>query len=390
MKIALFPIVSSLHNESVIDNQTLALIDEIKQHGEFEFYISSLDELYDSDLSLILVQSGGSEAAFLAIKKHLHAPYYLLTYGTNNSLAASMEILSYLKNNNEAAEILHGSPKYIAKRLQDLKNHQEKAIVNLGIVGKPSDWLIASHVDKEQCLKRFNINLIDIPISELTDLFEQADAADFIYTKLLVFDQYELNQAKKVSVSLRQLIDNYQLEGLTVRCFDLLSSIHTTGCLGLSFLNKDGIVGTCEGDVPAMLSMYFLKKITGQCGFQANPSQINTEAKTVVLAHCTLPLNMATDFIVTTHFESGIGVALKGTMQLTPITVFKLSNDLKHYYVEEGSIIANLNDPNLCRTQILIQLPDVNYFLSAPFGNHHIVVYGSYKKAIEEYMQKYW
>ncbi|MFA5742046.1 MAG: hypothetical protein WC874_04120, partial [Candidatus Izemoplasmatales bacterium] len=224
MKIALFPIVSSLHNESVIDNQTLALIDEIKQHGEFEFYISSLDGLYDSDMSLILVQSGGSEAAFLAIKKRLHAPYYLLTYGTNNSLAASMEILSYLKNNNEAAEILHGSPKYIAKRLQDLKNHQEKAIVNLGIVGKPSDWLIASHVDKEQCLKRFNINLIDIPISELTDLFEQADAADFIYTKLLVFDQYELNQAKKVSVSLRQLIDKYQLEGLTVRCFDLLSS----------------------------------------------------------------------------------------------------------------------------------------------------------------------
>ena len=389
VKIALYPIVSSLHNEAIIDSQSLALIEEIKKQGDFDFDIVSLANFYDADLSLILVQSGGSEGAFLTVKKDLKEPYYLLTYGTNNSLAASMEILSYLKNNNEVAEILHGSSGYIASRLQELVSRQQEAMVNLGIIGKPSDWLIASNVDKEQCLKRFNINLVDIPISEMTELYKQADVLGFDHKELLDFNQDELNQAKKVSVSLQKLVEKYQLKGLTIRCFDLLSSIHTTGCLGLSFLNIDGIVGTCEGDVPAMISMYFLNKITGQCGFQANPSRIDVENKTIVLAHCTLPLNMASDYQVMTHYESGIGVAFKGEMKKTDVTIFKISNDLKHYYVEEGKIIANLNDPNLCRTQILLSLPDVLYFLSSPYGNHHIIVYGHHKKAITEYMHKY-
>ncbi|MDD3842521.1 MAG: hypothetical protein PHD24_03650, partial [Candidatus Izemoplasmatales bacterium] len=77
VKIALYPIVSSLHNEAIIDSQSLALIEEIKKQGDFDFDIVSLANFYDADLSLILVQSGGSEGAFLTIKKDLKEPYYL-------------------------------------------------------------------------------------------------------------------------------------------------------------------------------------------------------------------------------------------------------------------------------------------------------------------------
>ncbi len=388
MKIAIYPIVSSLHDEAIIDSQTSSFINELKLWGDFDFVISSLEEMYNYDLTLILVQSGGSEGMFLSLKKHFREPYYLLTYGTNNSLAASMEILSYLKSNNELAEILHGSAKYIAKKITELGNIKKEDPVNLGIIGKPSDWLIASGVDKNRCLEKLNINLIDIDMSEFIGLYQHAKEAEFNHNDVLFYDETELNYAKKVSASLEKLIEKYKLKGLTIRCFDLLGSIHTTGCLGLSLINKDGLVGTCEGDVPAMISMYLMSKITGQSGFQANPARIDSDTCQIVLAHCTMPLNMATQYTLTTHFESGIGVAIKGKLKETEITIFKLSNDLSHFYVEEGQIIENLDEANLCRTQIKIQLPDVRYFLTSPFGNHHIVVYGSHKHKITEYLEK--
>jgi L-fucose isomerase-like protein len=388
MKIAIFPIVSSLHDGSVIDGQTLALIDDLERCGHFDVAIVGLRELYSADLSLILIQSGGSEGIFLDLKKHFKSPYYILTYGSNNSLAASMEILSYLKSSGEEAEILHGSAQSIADRLRELKNRPQEKPINLGVIGKPSDWLIASHVDKRRCLDKLNINLIDIDIKELTDLFQTADIVEYRHPEKLIFDDQELGKAKKVAVGLEKLIQKYDLKGLTVRCFDLLGSIRTTGCLGLSILNKNGIIGTCEGDVPAMLSMYLLHQITGQSGFMANPSRIDTETNQIILAHCTVPLDMVTEYTIKTHFESGIGVAIQGKLTATDVTLFKLGNDLRHYYVAEGKILANLNDPNLCRTQIKVQLDDVRYFLTSPYGNHHIVVYGSHQKAIKNHLDK--
>lgn len=388
MRIHIYPIVSSLHDHSTIDRQTEMLLQELAQSGGFDVKIADLDSLYEADLALILVQSGGSEGVFLRLMDRFLPPFYLLTYGFNNSLAASMEILSFLKDRGEKAEILHGSSAYIAARIKELASRTSMDPVKLGIIGKPSDWLIASAVDKKKCKAILNIDLIDIEMSELIDGFNKASAADFHTSSNLEYDLRELKASQKVSLSLDKLIEKYDLKGLTIRCFDLLDTIHTTGCLGLSLLNKKGIPAACEGDVPALLSMYLLFQITGQPGFQANPSRIDVEKNELVFAHCTLPINMADSYRLTTHFESGIGVAIKGEMKLTDITIFKLSRDLDRYYVEEGKIIENLNEANLCRTQIRIGLPDVRCFLTSPFGNHHIIVYGSWKQKLKDYLDK--
>lgn len=387
MKIAVLPIVSNLHNDVRINDDTLKLLNEIERLGNMEFVLSDISHMYDYDLSVILVQSGGSEGYFLEMEKDLKEPYYLLTYGSNNSLAASMEILSYLNNKDKIAEILHGSAKYIANRLQEIQTSEVGKSVNLGVIGKPSDWLIASNVDYDKCFNRFGIQLVDIEIDELVDVYQNSDITDYENDTLLDFDWKEVNESKKLSKAFEVLVEKYQLEGLTVRCFDLLGKIHTTGCLGLSLLNRNRTIGTCEGDIPAMLSMYLLNKITGQPGFQANPSRIDSETNQITFAHCTLPIDMADSYDVMTHFESGIGVALRGKMKETDITIFKLNANLKDYYVAEGSIIENLEEENLCRTQIVIQLDDVKYFLTSPNGNHHIIVYGKHKDKIRQYMK---
>jgi len=388
MRIHVYPIISQLHGSGVL-KESEEMIHLIQQEKAFDIHITSLDELYHSDLAFILVQSGGSEAEFLRILPKLQTPIYLLTYGGNNSLAASMEILSYLNLKHLPGEILHGSISGIIKRIFELTSQRLILPIRLGIVGKPSDWLIASEVDKIQCRNTLGIELVDIEMKELIQLFPQSNPNEFVSEVNLNFERFELEQSKRVSLALDALIKKYQLSGLTIRCFDLLDSIHTTGCLALSLLNMNGIIGTCEGDVPSMISMYLLKKITNQSGFQANPSSIDTENSTVLFAHCTIPFDMVDDYTLTTHFESGIGVAIKGQLRKEDITIFKLSSDLQHYYVEEGRIIDIPNHSNLCRTQVVVSLPDTSYFLKAPYGNHHIIIYGHHLSAIKKAMNSY-
>lgn len=386
MKINILPIVSKLHDGHTVNDETKMLLNQIENISNFEFEITDKSNLYKSNISLILVQSGGSEGYFLEMEKDLKPPYYLLTYGTNNSLAASMEILSYLKAKNCEAEILHGSATYISNRLKKLSKKDNKEIVKLGVVGKPSDWLIASNVDYSEVLDKLNIELIDISMDEVINLYNTISLDNYREDLVLDFDSIAVDDAKKLSKVLEIIKDKYNLKGLTIRCFDLLDTVKTTGCLSLALLNSEDSIGTCEGDIPAMLSMYLLNEIVGEPGFQANPSRIDIETNEMVFAHCTLPLNMVESFKTMTHYESGIGVAFRGHLQEQDITIFKLSNDLQNYHVQEGVILTNLNEENLCRTQIKVKLEDTKYFLNSPYGNHHIIVFGKHKDRIIKYM----
>ena len=122
MKIKILPLVSSLHDKEVVNQSTIKFLNELKSLNSFDYEIvNNVDELYiNSDLSLLLIQTGGSENYFLRDLNKLKSPFYLLTYGFSNSLAAAIEILSYINQNNLEGEILHGSTSYISNRLISL------------------------------------------------------------------------------------------------------------------------------------------------------------------------------------------------------------------------------------------------------------------------------
>lgn len=387
MKIKIYPVVSSLHESKRINHETEVLIDELIKKSEHQISLCDIDGLYDSDLALILIQSGGSEQLFLENYSKLKPPFYLLTYGYNNSLAASLEILSYLKDNNLDGEVLHGDTDYLIERINQLGKGEK--CFRYGVIGKPSDWLIASQVNYQLAAKIHQIDLFDIAIEELIDVYNNIEVVEEYSEDGFKFDKIELASAFKLKQAINILKEKYQLNGLTIRCFDLLNTIKTTACLALAIFNQNGIVSTCEGDIPTMISMHVLKNVCGQVGFQANPSSTNVKDSKMVLAHCTLPLDMPKTYSLDTHFESGIGVAIKGELKEEVITIFKLSRNLKDYYVTTGRIIRNLYEDNLCRTQIEVKVDNnIEYFLNRPYGNHHVIIYGDYLKEIQEYMRK--
>ena len=175
--------------------------------------------------------------------------------------------------------------------------------------------------------------------------------------------------------ALKVLVARYRLDGLTLRCFDLLTALHNTGCLALARLNAEGVTATCEGDIPAMLSMAVARALTGRSSFQVNLSRI--EGDRLLFAHCTVPLDIVRDYCYDTHFESGIGVAIHGELPEGPVTLFKISPDFRRVFRREARLVANPYGDNLCRTQVVVEAPGAAaYFLQEPIGNHHIIIPG--------------
>ena len=374
-----------MHDEKAVSAVTREFLESIGV--EHELKGSDYSDYGTDTLSLIYVRTGGTEGIFKRLLPELQAkskqPFYLLTSGKSNSLAASMEILSYLRQHDIRGEIIHGSTTYIAQRIQLLEmiGRARKKLqgARLGIIGEPSDWLISSHADKKTVLEHLGIELVDIPMQKLLDTIgkksdEAVQAASDIETI-----QQAIPGALGIYEALKAMVDAYQLQGFTLRCFDLLTAVKNTGCLALAKLNSEGYVAGCEGDVPAMLSMMIVRALLGVSGFQANPSNINPETGEMLFAHCTIPFDMVEEYELDTHFESGIGVGIRGFMKEGAVTIFKLSGDLSRYFVAEGTLVRNQAKPDLCRTQQVIELSDKSqmaYFMNNPIGNHHIIMPG--------------
>jgi len=397
MKIGLYNLVSEVHDEGYINSTLQGFLADIEEKlgGKFE-NINLEDFNKDKDyFPLIFIKSGGVEGKFKQIFKQVKGPYLLLSSGLHNSFAASLEIASFLKQKGKKVEIIHGDSSYIARRIKELSKIFEVksrlASAKLGVIGKPSDWLIASDVDYLKVKDTLGISLIDIKMDELVKEIDQNH--HFTHPKLKNirekgFNKKSIDGALKIYSGFKTIVNKYKLDGITVRCFDLLEIYKNTGCLGLSLLNDEGIVAGCEGDIPALISMVILHYLTNEPVFMANPSSIDIDKNEIILAHCTLPLNMPDEFYLKTHFESGLGVGIKGNIKEGKATIFKLSRDGKEYFVSGGEIIENLNSENLCRTQIRFRMNEgVKYFLQNSLGNHHLICKGDYSELVREFFK---
>ena len=395
MKIGLYNLVSEVHNEEYINSTLQGFIAEIEEKLGEKFENINLEDFDKDYFPLIFIKSGGVEVKFKQIFKQINRPYILLSSGLHNSLAASLEIASFLKQKGRKVEIIHGDSDYIAKRIKELRKifqvKNKLVSIKLGVIGKPSDWLIASDVDYNKVKDDLGISLIDIEMDELVKEIDQRH--HFAHPKLndiknKGFDSKSIDGALKIYNGFKAIVNKYKVDGITVRCFDLLEIYKNTGCLGLSLLNEEGIVAGCEGDIPALISMVILHYLTDEPVFMANPSSIDINQNEIILAHCTLPLNMPDEFYLKTHFESGLGVGIKGNIKEGEATIFKLSRDGKEYFVSGGEIIENLNSENLCRTQIRFRMNEgVKYFLQNSLGNHHLICRGDYSKLAREFFK---
>ncbi len=384
-----------------LDSYNQNFINEINRHLREELVLSTEPLALDQSLErlglhLIFIGSGGSEMQFAEHFQRVGGDCLLLTTEANNSLPASMEILSFLQNHGVRGEILHGSAERVAALLEaelSIRAVKQRLVgLRIGNTGL-SDWLIASAVDRELLAERSGLVYVDIPMAEVMAEISRESYPDNEWTmqlKAMSWPAEQMERALQVYGGVKRIAERYQLKGISLRCFDLLAPYRISGCLALAILNAEGFWAACEGDAKSLVSMTVLGELTGQPVFMANPSRLNFEEKKLVLAHCVLPLNMPESYRLATHFESGLGVAVAGEFQPGPITLFKMREDFRSYHVQRGDLLRNLHEGCLCRTQLEISLPDgLDYFVKRPIGNHQMLVLGDHLARVERFFELY-
>jgi L-fucose isomerase-like protein len=367
----------------------------------------------DFPISFFLLTGGTEQQVLNLVEKRnimfAGEPVLLLAHANNNSLPAALEILARLKQDGRKGKIIFLDEASNKNFLDDLEKtvkyaeifHQLKKI-KIGLIGNPSDWLIASSPKADVIKKVWGPEVVKIDLGELKNMIanvkdEEVENEHFVLTKkaseIKEPSKKEVKQAVKVYGALKKLVEKYSLNAVSVRCFDLVLDLKTTGCYALSKLNDDGIVGGCEGDLVSTLGMVWANMMTNQTVWMANPAQVNEESNSIMLAHCTVPIGMINNYKLRSHFESGLGVGIQGEFTKGKVTLLRLGGrQLDKIWITGGEIIESLDSENLCRTQVKVKLHGSAKpadLLENPLGNHILMLRGTHNKEMHYWWEMF-
>ncbi len=402
---------SSFQTDDFVRNEYADLIQRLENECNAEINIigdefvetchgASLQALPDA----FMIATGGVENLFKRIWSSIDVEtmcdlsrqktVMMIADGRNNSLAAALEILTYLGNIGVEGQILHGTNDEIISAV--METHSRASLRGrIGLFGQPSDWLIASSVERDYLRQHYGIETIDINLQRLIDgikTIPQTEAEKVAQTILKLAKAVkeptnaDMLEAAKAYLAIKRICQEEHLDAMTIRCFDIVKTCGTTSCLALALLNDEGIVAGCEGDMQTLMSMYLAKRLCGEVAFMANPSHLTDQSS--MLAHCTIPLTMCDETTIRSHFESSIGVAIQGVLPLTDYTLFKWGGSkLDRFFVTEAQAVETPYSEHFCRTQITLNVNLKPYLLQHSIGNHHVIIRGRHADAIRQFMQ---
>lgn len=403
MIINLITFASLLHKQASVRNSHEVILTELEKYFTVNFIdYQDINKLTPNDFSILFIATGGVERLVIQHFESLPRPAILLADGMQNSLAAALEISSWLRGRGMKSEILHGELSEIIKRIfvlhANFKAQRSLAGMRIGVMGTPSSWLVASNVDYLLAKRRWGIEYTDVPLERIYEYYEQitddevGEACASLAGKALACREAtpeDMIKAMRLYRAIKKIVEEDKLSAVTLSCFRLIEQTGTTGCLALALLNDEGIIAGCEGDLQSIFSMLVAKVLTGKSTFMANPSMINARTNEVILAHCTVGIAQAEKFIIRNHFETESGIGIQGILPTGDVTIVKCGSEcLDEYYLSTGTLTENTNYINMCRTQVRIKLHSpAEYFLKNPLGNHHVMLHGNYEIMLDEFLQ---
>jgi len=375
-----FKAFSDLHPKGIIEQLDQLMLSHAPQH-----------------IDAVGVYTGGAEEKFLKALSTgtIKPPIAILAHNSQNSLPAAAEIMSYTKIKNIPARLF-----LIPDDANKLKQADKMAGIlkslegnRIGILDSPSPWLInASLLSKETIQKNFGLDLIEISWEPFLKIYNQKPPGKLrkhFIEKIANADNIlvapeEIERQIRLYTALKAIYEENDIIGLTVKCFHLIELIGTVPCLAFGILNSEGYTLGCEGDVPALIGLILAKNLSGKPGFMANLNWFPADDK-VLMSHCTAPISLMEKYYIPTHFESGLGAAVKGYYpKQTDITVIKVLPDGNLWY-GSGRIVDTPELSNICRTQIVIQMDreTVSHLREGTLGNHSVIAIGNHTETLE-------
>lgn len=348
-----------------------------------------------------MILTGGTEQEVLRLRTRRSAalpgePVLLLAHPGHNSLPAALEILARVHQEGLRGRIVFLSGPTDAAGLASLAESVRAADAaaflrraRIGVIGQPSDWLVASVPAPSAVKKIWGPTLVGIPLDRVHEhLAAGASGRSWPGRPRAVIEPAptDLDRSAAVYDALRELAADHALDALTVRCFDLVTADRATGCLALARLSDEGIPAGCEGDIPSVVGLLWIHRLTGRPGWMANPARVEAAGGRLLLAHCTVPLELVGGHTLRSHFESGLGAAIQGELPPGDATLFRIGGaELERLWIAEGTAESDPPEEGLCRTQLTARIPPAAAaeLLNRPLGNHLLFMPGRWRSLLE-------
>lgn len=382
------PIASSIHNEESVARLVETYRSALESIG------GTLDP--DSGTALPFVLTGGTETQILE-RWNADEPLFLIAHPNQNSLPSSLEALARVGQLGGRGRILYlNGPEdreglgELADAVHDLEVLRRLKATTIGVVGPPSDWLVASMPEPDVLKAAWGPTAVPIGLDRLYGVYTTDPDIEPLPTGETRVTIGEVDKADGIYRGLQNLIAGERLDALSLRCFDVIGELDTTGCLALARLNDEGVIAGCEGDLVSTVAMMWVRELLGEVAWMANPSRARPTENTLWLAHCTVPPSLVSNLRFDTHYESDRGVGMHGDFAGGPITVLRIGgNQMERIWLAEGEILRPGDEPDLCRTQVELLLEDgaVDELLSDPLGNHLVMIRGHHAARLWSWWQ---
>ncbi len=362
------------------------------------------------DALAYLITSGGTERMIIESAKNVALPIFLLANSSDNSFAAACEVLPKLKSMEKRAKSI------FSEKIDETAVHEMTQIdvgpeviqklrrTRLGLIGEPSPWLVSICTDFQLIRDKIGPRIVQVDLSELVKEVGKISSSEarkisdgFLSNVLKMVEPTEMDvvQAAKIYLGLKNLVKKYNLDSLSVRCFDLIPALDNTGCFAVSKMIDEGVIAGCEGDIDTTLTMLVLHYLTNEPVWLANTCSIDRAKNTLTFAHCTIATKLLEDASKVTlrsHFESGKGVSIQGVLkQGQKVTIARLGGlKMDKMVIATGTIRrSDMGHEHMCRTQVEVRLDSkVKAFINNLLGNHVAIVKGNISFKLQDLCDK--
>ena len=265
--------------------------------------------------------------------------------------------------------------------------------------------IVAGKATEQRPVKSLGTTLQYIPlerwIRELTgiDTSDEMRAIAEYYAKeakeIVEPRKEDVLAAAKNYVVARRIMAAEKCQGISVDCYTLLNQrrVACGMCVAWSRLLDEGLVGACEADGDAAISMLLGASLLGRPGFMQDPVP-NTLQNTLIGSHCTCPTRLDgfekphEPFILRSQAESASGVALQVLWRpAQEITIMKFRAP-DTIVLGTGRVIDNVEGAaaTACRTSVEVRLDGVADVRSIQ-DDHQLFLYGKWDQSLKAYAE---
>ncbi|EHR79750.1 hypothetical protein OCC_02199 [Thermococcus litoralis DSM 5473] len=378
MKVGVAFGISELANPKAFEKKASEFLMNLANEFEIEggAFVSSKSEtkevdFKDVDVIVLYPLTGGTENALKEFA-YYRKPVILFGDSFNNSIAAAIELREYFRDRLIPATLVKSFDELKAAILgyDDMKEMLSKFLnLRLGLIGRTSVWLIN---------EKFELPYVHISLKKFYEYYESTTEAEgwkaieeiIAKAKEIKEPQREdLVKAGRMYVALRKIIDDYNLDGFAIGCFEMLNKLKATPCLALAMFNAEGIPAACEGELNSLLGMVLIRKFFDKPAFMGNIADYGENH--IILAHCTAPL--ISDYILRSHFESGKGVGVAVSLPRGKASLLKIRG--RKVVVAGVEVVEQEKSEHRCRTQMKLKIMEAKDFIDGTLGNHHLLAY---------------